>query len=153
VVNQDEEAWLEVNARAFADHEEQGRLTRSDLDRRMAEAWFDPEGFLLIEDLRGPSPLLAASHWTKVVPGQVPTSSSATQGEVYVVGVDPAYQGTGLGRAATVLGLTHLRDRRLTEAMLYVDAGNRAAVSTYTRLGFVPSAADIMYSRFVHLPV
>ena len=34
VVGRDEEAWLRVNARAFVDHPEQGRITRQDLDHR-----------------------------------------------------------------------------------------------------------------------
>jgi mycothiol synthase len=143
---------LRVNAHAFVDHPEQGRMTRYDLDRRIAEPWFDAKGFLLIEDLRAPAPALAASHWTKVVPAQDP-QIRATEGEVYVVAVDPAYQGMGLGRIVTVLGLAHLRQQGLTEAMLYVDADNQAAVATYTRLDFVRCAVDIMYSHIVHTPV
>jgi mycothiol synthase len=69
---------------------------------------------------------------------------------VYVVAVDPAYQGLGLGRAVTVLGLEHLRDRGLAQAILYVDADNTAAVETYTRLGFTRAALDVMYSPAVH---
>ena len=152
VAGRDEEAWLRVNARAFVDHPEQGRMTRHDLDRRIAEPWFDAVGFILIEDMRGLEPLLAASHWTKVVPAQDP-QARRTEGEVYVVGVDPAYQGLGLGRTVTVLGLAHLREKGLAEAMLYVDADNQAAVTTYFRLDFARSAVDIMYSRIVHTPV
>jgi len=152
LVGRDEEAWLRVNARAFVDHPEQGRMTRHDLDQRIAEPWFDAVGFILIEDTRGLKPMLAASHWTKVVPAQDPRARP-TEGEVYVVGVDPAYQGLGLGRTVTVLGLAHLRERGLTEAMLYVDADNKAAVATYFRLDFARSAVDIMYSRIVHMPV
>lgn len=144
VVGQDEDAWLRVNARAFADHPDQGRMTRHDLDRRIAEPWFDARGFILIEDTRGGVPVLAASHWTKIVPADPQVSPA--EGEVYVVGVDPAYQGLGLGRAVTVLGLAHLRERGLTRAMLYVDADNDAAVATYSRLGFTRFAADVMYS-------
>lgn len=149
VIGQDEDAWLRVNARAFVDHPEQGRMTRLDLDRRIAQSWFDATGFILIEDVRGPSPVLAASHWTKVVPPEDP-QASPTEGEVYVVGVDPAYQGLGLGRAVTVLGLAHLVDRGLAEAVLYVDADNTAAVTTYSRLGFTRVAVDVLYSRVVH---
>ena len=152
VVGQDEAAWLLVNARAFADHAEQGRITRHDLDLRIAEPWFDATGFILIEDTRGAAPMLAASHWTKVVPADDP-AVSPTQGEVYVVAVDPAYQGLGLGRTVTVLGLAHLRERGLTQAMLYVDADNAAAVATYSRLGFTRFGVDVMYSRAVHPPV
>jgi mycothiol synthase len=159
VVGQDEEAWLRVNVRAFVDHPEQGRVTRHDLDQRIAEPWFDAQGFILVEDTRGPVPVLAASHWTKVVPAEGPHPDRATRpalppaGEVYVVGVDPAYQGLGLGRAVTILGLAHLREQGLTEAMLYVDADNQAAVATYASLDFARRAVDIMYARTVHPPV
>ena len=152
VVGQDEDAWLRVNARAFADHAEQGRMTRHDLDLRIAEPWFDATGFILIEDVRGAEPVLAAFHWTKIVPAADP-DMSPTEGEVYVVGVDPAYQGLGLGRAVTVLGLEHLSERGMTQAMLYVDADNSAAVATYSRLGFTRFAVDVMYSPAVHPPV
>jgi mycothiol synthase len=156
VVGQDEEAWLAVNARAFVDHPEQGRITRRDLDQRMGEPWFDARGLILIEDTRGPAPVLAASHWTKVVPVGEPDldpTARPSEGEVYVVGVDPAYQGLGLGRTVTVLGLAHLLARGLTEAMLYVDADNRAAVATYARLDFTRCAVDIMYTRTVRTPL
>lgn len=155
VVGRDEKAWLGVNARAFVDHPEQGRITRHDLDQRIAEPWFDAAGFILIEDTRGPAPVLAASHWTKVVPveGPHPDPTARPAGEVYVVGVDPAYQGVGLGRTVTVLGLKHLLEKGVTEAMLYVDADNRAAVATYSRLDFTRCAVDIMYARTVRTPV
>ncbi|HEY8621315.1 MAG TPA: mycothiol synthase [Dermatophilaceae bacterium] len=152
IVGHDEDAWLRVNARAFVDHPEQGRMTRLDLDRRIAQTWFDSTGFILVEDVRGSTPMLAASHWTKVVAAEDP-QVSPTEGEVYVVGVDPAYQGLGLGRAVTVLGLAHLVERGLSEAVLYVDADNTAAVTTYSRLGFTRVAVDVMYSRVVHLRV
>lgn len=145
VVGQDEGAWLRVNARAFANHAEQGRLTRHDLDLRVAEPWFDATGFILVEDTRGATPVLAASHWTKIVASTRPRVKP-TQGEVYVVGVDPEYQGLGLGRAVTILGLEHLRERGVTETMLYVDADNTAAIATYSRLGFTRFAVDVMYS-------
>ena len=152
VVGQDEDAWLHVNARAFAHHPEQGRMTRVDLDRRMAQSWFDTMGLILIEDTRGPAPVLAASHWTKVVPPQDP-QASPTEGEVYVVAVDPAYQGMGLGLTVTALGLRHLVERGLSEAFLYVEGDNTRAVSIYSELGFTRTGADVMYSRLVHPPV
>ncbi|WP_231329619.1 mycothiol synthase [Actinomadura graeca] len=130
----DEDAWLTVNARAFATHPEQGSWTIDDLRARESESWFDPSGFFLAErDGR-----LAGFHWTKVHPGGL--------GEVYVVGVDPSAQGLGLGRALTLTGLHHLRDQGLTELMLYVDESNRAAVHLYETLGFTKYAVDVMYA-------
>jgi mycothiol synthase len=131
-------ALAAVNARAFADHPEQGRLTVADLRERMSQSWFEAAGLFLAEDLGGsPAPRLAAFHWTKLDGGD---------GEVYVVGVDPEYQGRGLGRAVTELGLEHLRARGARRARLYVEGDNAAALATYRGLGFEVVAADVMYA-------
>jgi mycothiol synthase len=135
----DEEAWLAVNGRAFAHHPEQGSWSRQDLLLREAEPWFDPDGFFLAErDGR-----LAGFHWTKVHPDE--GAGGTPLGEVYVVGVDPGQQGGGLGRALTLAGLRHLRERGLAEVMLYVDEDNTAAVRLYTALGFSRWSTDAMY--------
>jgi mycothiol synthase len=135
----DEEAWLTVNRRAFAHHPEQGSWDMHDLLVREAEAWFDPDGFFLAErDGR-----LAGFHWTKVHPDG--GTGGAPLGEVYVVGVDPGQQGGGLGRALTLAGLRHLRERGLAEVMLYVDEDNTAAVRMYQALGFSRWSTDAMY--------
>jgi mycothiol synthase len=138
VPGKDEEAWLEVNARAFAHHPEQGSWTRADVDVREAEPWFDPDGFFLAErDGR-----LAGFHWTKIHPEG---PDGEPEGEIYVVGVDPGGQGGGLGRALTITGLRYLQDRGLHHVMLYVDEENTAATRLYTALGFRRWNTDVMY--------
>ncbi|VXB69668.1 Mycothiol acetyltransferase [Arthrobacter sp. 9AX] len=139
VPGQDEDAWLAANRAAFAHHPEQGSLTRADLDARMAESWFDPAGFLLAVDGEGQ---LLGYHWTKVHPRH---GSHPAIGEIYVVGVTPGAQGSGLGKALTVAGIKHLQDQGLHAVMLYVDADNAPAVALYRRLGFTRWDMDVMY--------
>lgn len=136
----DDDAWLAVNARAFAHHPEQGRWTKLDLQARMAEPWFDPAGFLLA--VNADDDTLLGFHWTKVH-GQ----DHDPIGEVYVLGVDPAAQGMGLGRTLTLAGLRYLREQGLSQVMLYVDESNRAATALYEALGFARWTTDVSYSR------
>jgi mycothiol synthase len=135
-VGVDEDAFLAVNAAAFAHHPEQGGLTRADLDDRIAEDWFDADGFFLAWDGDG----LAGFHWTKEHP---------SYGEVYVLGISPAAQGRGLGKLLTLTGLHHLARRGHHEVILYVESDNAPAVGVYERLGFTHAAQDthVMYAR------
>jgi mycothiol synthase len=68
-------------------------------------------------------------------------------GEIYVIGVDPAHQGIGLGRALVAAGLESLHDRGATVGMLFVDAANTAAVALYEGLGFTTGRVDRAYQR------
>jgi mycothiol synthase len=146
----DEQAWLRVNARAFAAHPEQGSWTADDLRLREEEPWFDPDGFLLAwrGDPEDGGQLLG-SHWTKVhPPGDVLPDERV--GEVYVLGIDPDAQGLGLGRTLTDLGLAHLRARGLRQVLLYVEEDNAAAVRLYEGRGFHPFAVDVSWRRDPH---
>ena len=141
VPGHDDEAWVAVNARAFASHPEQGRMTTADLRARMDEPWFEAAGLLLAVD--GDDRVLGF-HWTKVHPA---TGTQPALGEVYVVGVDPDAQGRGLGAALTGAGLDHLAGRGVDDVVLYVDGDNEAAVRTYRRQGFERSMRDVQLAR------
>ena len=136
----DDAELLRVNNTAFAWHPEQGGWTDAEIAERRGEPWFDPPGLFMAVDEQ--TDKLLGFHWTKV--------HTADLGEVYVVGVDPAAQGRGLGGTLTLVGLHHLADR-LSESeqpvvMLYVEADNSAAVKTYQRLGFDVFSVDAAYA-------
>lgn len=156
----DDEAWLAVNSAAFAQLPDQGGWSVDDLRRRTSESWFDPSGFLIATDDSGD---MVGFHWTKLHGGDHSHGDGdhgrlhaegvdhshghghEPLGEVYVIGVKPGSQGTGLGRALLVAGLRLLASRGLPQAMLYVDAANTPAIVLYSSLGFTHWDTDVLY--------
>ena len=134
----DADEVLRVNAAAFAHHPEQGSMDAANLAERMAEPWFDPAGLLVADD-GSPEHRLLAFHWTK--------QHDAEHGEVYVVAVDPAAQGRGLGKAVTAAGLAHLAERGVRRIILYVESDNAPAIATYSKLGFAHTSTHVQYAR------
>lgn len=138
----DDAELLRVNNAAFAQHPEQGGWAATDLAERRAEKWFDPEGLFLAFDEQ--TDALLGFHWTKVHPEEPGV------GEVYVVGVDPSAQGSGLGGLLTSVGVAFLA-RQLAAAaqptvMLYVESDNAAALAAYRRLGFTEYRVDTAFA-------
>lgn len=132
----DEGRWIEVNNRAFAGHPENGDWTEEILAARFRQDWFDRDGLLMA--WRGGR--LAGFCWTKLHPGNL--------GEIYVIAVDPVYQGRSWGTWLTLEGLWYLhRHRAASTAMLYVDAANGNAVGMYERIGFELDHVDRSYVR------
>jgi mycothiol synthase len=132
----DEENWVACNNRAFAGHPDQSGFTLGRLHRLMAEPWFDPAGFLVHE--QGDD--MIGFCWTKVH-----ADSNPPLGEIFVIGIDPAFGGRGLGGSITLAGLDFLADRGLRTAMLYVDAENASARRMYARLGFTLHHTDRIF--------
>ncbi len=137
VVGADEAEFLRVNNAAFDWHPEQGGWGPEQVTARQAEPWFDADGFLLAVDA---SDRLLGYHWTKIhtYPERI--------GEVYVLGVDPAARGTGLGAVLTVEGLRYLHGRGLRQVLLYVESDNEAAIRVYRKLGFTLRHTDVLFA-------
>jgi len=147
----DDGDWLALNNRVFLNHPEQGAWTLSNLRDRMKESWFDARGFLLATQ----GDQLTAFCWTKIHGGHSHTHDEKEKhdhdpiGEIYAMGVDPDFQGQGLGHTITVTGLAHLRRQGLMSAMLYVDAENVEAIKLYKDLGFTEWGRDVMYRQSI----
>ncbi|MFZ4586079.1 MAG: mycothiol synthase [Acidimicrobiia bacterium] len=124
----DTESFLAVNNAAFAGHPEQGGWDDAALHARLAQPWFDPDGFLVaIEDSKVIGFIWMKLHTRETVPQPI--------GEIYAVGVDPAQQGRGVGRALALTGLAWAA-AHVDTGMLYVDAANQPAVKMYQSMGF-----------------
>ena len=134
----DIDEFVTVNNRAFHWHPEQGGIGAGDVRDRMAEPWFDADGFRLHHrDGR-----LAGFCWTKVHGDHDPPL-----GEIYVIAVDPDFSGRGLGGPMTLAGLEWLSARGLTVGMLYVESDNHPANAVYRRIGFEHHHTDRAYRR------
>ena len=132
----DEDAFLALNARSFASHPDQGRLTLAELRSRESEPWFDPSCFFLLEEGGD----LLGFCWVKV--HHDPWGHA---GEIYVIGMDPAASGRGLGRLLLRTGLEAMTSRGLAQAFLYVEEGNDAARGLYEAEGFELAWFDALW--------
>ena len=144
----DNEEWIALNNRIFTDHPEQGNWSSRDLEVRIKEDWFDPQGFLISED----AAKMTGFCWTKIHGGHTHKHSHDEAehdhdpiGEIYIMGVDSTHAGKGIGRAVTIAGLRHMRYQGIFSAMLYVDANNSAAIKLYQSLGFTEWGRDVLY--------
>lgn len=160
----------QLNAAAFTELPDQGSWSEDDIRMRIAEDWFDPGG-LLLAVAEGQA---LGFHWTKVAHPPPPqfvsdtgiearlahelmlgaghsaapkTDTGGDLGEVYVLGVHPTARGRGLGRALTLAGLHHLRDRGVRDVLLYVDGSNAPANALYRSLGFAVWDSDTLFRR------
>ena len=123
------DAWLELNNQIFVAHPDQGNWAIADLENRMSEPWFDPKGFFLCVR-KGK---IAGFCWTKIHRDFV---NQDPIGELYVIGVDSAHSGKGIGKAICTEGLIYLKEKGIKQAMLYVDDDNEAGKGLYKTLGF-----------------
>lgn len=149
----DNAEWLALNNAIFKNHPEQGQWRIQDLEIRIAEDWFDPQGFLLATD----NEKIMGFCWTKIHGGHShnhghdqPDHDHEALGEIYSMGVAPAYAQRGIGRDITLAGLHYLRYRGVHSAILYVDELNNSARNLYQSIGFYESGRDVLYRLSGH---
>ncbi len=136
-LDRDAEQFIAVNNRAFSWHPEQSGYTLDRLQAAMDEPGFNAEGFRILE-IDG---ALAGFCWTKIHAGERPAV-----GEIYVIAIDPAHHGKGLGGPMTLAGLEWLTEQGLSVAKLYVESDNQPATRTYERLGFALHSTNRAYT-------
>lgn len=137
----DIDAWVAVNAAAFATHPEQGRITAADFRLVTEESWFDPDDLFL---LAAPGGELAGSTWIKTITGR---DGGATECELYAIGIHPDFAGHGLGRFLLDVTLARMTQHHPNRVTLYVDGENERAVQLYLRAGFTIDSRSRQWGR------
>jgi mycothiol synthase len=116
-------AIVSINNRAFAGHPEQGAMTEEGFRDLERFDWFDESGVVV-------------ARTDREVAGFCMTKREADAvGEIYVVAVDPANAGRGIGRELTTAALRLLGERGATVAQVWADESNRAAIRLYRSIG------------------
>jgi mycothiol synthase len=138
---------------------EEAKLTRIQ-NRSFAGTWgYNPtavEDIVYLLSLAGRSPedviLICEGArpvgycWTLVEP-EASTGASKNVGRIYMLGVDPDYRGSGIGKRALLAGLAHLKSKGVEVAELTVDSQNAAACALYESGGFRVSSTSAWYER------
>ena len=70
-------------------------------------------------------------------------------GRIGMLGVDPDYQGRGLGRELLLTGLSFLRAKGHDKAQLTVDSENTVAYNLYRSVGFTLRDTSLWYEKYV----
>jgi ribosomal protein S18 acetylase RimI-like enzyme len=104
-----------------------------DIDRKVA---FDPEGFLVAE-LNG------------AIIGTVMAGYEGHRGWIQYLGVDPAHQRSGVGRALVEAAIDRLCAQGCPKINLQVRRANRVVIAFYEQLGFVEDDVLSMGLRLV----
>ena len=147
--------FLKIQNRSFSWHPEEADMDPADFAQRRQEPWFDPNGLLLYEQ----NGHLAGFCWTKVhnKPSASPlkkiyrrflkTHPQEPIGEIYMVGIDPDFQGQKLGEPMTRAGFDYLARQNIKKGMLFVESDNDAAIRVYERLGMQVHAINRAYKN------
>ncbi len=129
-----------INNRAFSWHPERSDQTIEDFENNMKEPWFDPNGLRVWES----DGVIQGFCWTKIHYDLLPL-----QGEIYVIAVDPEFQGKGSGTELVLAGLNWIHGNDINQAMLYVESDNHSANRVYSALGFNHEMTNRAYERFI----
>lgn len=132
VRGQDEQAFMDARNGSFAEHYGSVQRTLDEMIAITNMAHFDANGLFLAFAANGE---VAGLCWTIIDPDE-----NAARGEdvgwVNTLGVVPAYQRHGLGRALLLIGVQHLR-KSVPIVELGVEGKNAKALPLYEGVGFV----------------
>ena len=100
------------------------------------------EGILLA--CEGDSPV--GYCWTRIEGVEGPTADES-KGRIFMIGVDPDYRGTGIGKGLLLAGLSYLKGQGLRVAQLTVDSENEVADALYRSVGFKICDSSLWYEK------
>lgn len=72
------------------------------------------------------------------------------EGQIFMLGVDPAYRGRGIGKRLLLASLAYLKGKGLKAAGLFVDSENELALALYRSIGFEIQTSSLWYEKVIN---
>ena len=86
--------------------------------------------------------------WTEIT-YEVEAGIGKRKGRIFMLGVEPDYQGMGVGKRVLLAGLAQLKSKGLRVAELTVDSENKAACALYQSVGFEVRTSSLWYEKVI----
>jgi len=86
--------------------------------------------------------------WTEII-DEEEAATGERKGRIFMLGTDPGYRGSGVGKRVLLAGLAHLKSKGLQVAELTVDSENKAACDLYRSVGFEVRASSLWYEKVI----
>ncbi|MEE8377210.1 MAG: GNAT family N-acetyltransferase [Candidatus Aminicenantaceae bacterium] len=82
-------------------------------------------------------------------PHKLPNDSGRRRIRIHMLGVDPEFQGQGLGKKLLQTAIYHMENQGAKTVELTVDSENTPAVSLYNSLGFTLKSRSLWYEKIL----
>ncbi len=135
----EEDKLVVIQNRAFADHWGYNPNTVEEIKYDANRIDHSPEDIIVTCD----GDKFIGYCWTEV------TAGSGGEGQIYMIGTDPEYRGTGAGKRVLLAGLAHLKKKGMRVTTLTVDSENEVACALYESIGFEVRTTTLWYEKVV----
>ena len=140
----EEDKLTRIQNRCFAGTWGYNPNTTEEIVHRLNLGRCSPEDIVLICDEDKP----IAYCWT-IIYHETKAANGEKKGRIYMLGTDPDFRGRGMGRAALLAGLSHLKARGIQVVDLTVDSENRTACALYQSIGFKVWMSSLWYEKAI----
>jgi len=91
---------------------------------------------------------VAGYCWTQII-NEGKETAGERKGRIYMLGVDPAYRGRGVGKRMLLAGLAYLKSQGLQVVELTADSENEVALALYRSVGFEVRTGSLWYEKAI----
>ena len=140
----EEDELTQIQNRAFAGHWGYNPNTVEEITYKTNLSDCSLEDVILARD----GDRIVGYCWTQGASEREVTNGKR-EGRIYMIGVAPDYRGRGAGKKLLLAGLTHLKNKGVRVAGLFVDSENKAACAVYKSIGFKVQTSSLWYEKVI----